>query len=30
MMLGILGQIPDSDQPKAIAKRLLDAIPSGS
>jgi len=30
MMLGILGQIPDSDGPQAIVKRLLDAVPSGS
>jgi S-adenosyl methyltransferase len=30
MMLGILGQIPDSDGPQAIVKRLLDAMPSGS
>jgi hypothetical protein len=30
MMLGILGQIPDSDQPEAIVKRLLAALPSGS
>ncbi len=30
MMLGILGQIPDSDAPEAIVGRLLDAVPSGS
>ena len=30
VMLGILGQIPDSDQPHAIVRRLLDAVPSGS
>jgi O-methyltransferase involved in polyketide biosynthesis len=30
MMLGILGQIPDSDGPEAILKRLLDAVPPGS
>ncbi len=30
MLLGILGQIPDSDGPQAIIKRLLDAMPSGS
>jgi len=30
MMLGILGQIPDSDGPEAIVGRLLDAVPSGS
>jgi S-adenosyl methyltransferase len=30
MMLGILGQIPDSDEPRAIVSRLLDALPSGS
>jgi hypothetical protein len=30
MMLGILGQISDSDGPEAIIKRLLDAVPSGS
>jgi hypothetical protein len=29
-MLGILGQIADSDHPEAIIKRLLDAVPSGS
>ena len=30
MMLGILGQIPDSDGPPAILGRLLAAVPSGS
>jgi hypothetical protein len=30
MMLGVLGQIPDSDNPHAIVSRLLDALPSGS
>jgi S-adenosyl methyltransferase len=30
MMLGIVGQVPDSDHPEAIIKRLLDALPSGS
>ena len=30
MMLGILGQIPDSDRPQLIVERLLDAVPSGS
>ena len=30
MMLGVLGQIPDSDGPQAIIKQLLDAVPSGS
>ncbi len=30
MMLGVLGQIPDSDNPHAIVRRLLDALPSGS
>ena len=30
MMLGVLGQIPDSDGPEAIVKRLLGAVPSGS
>jgi hypothetical protein len=30
MMLGILGQIPDSDHPETIACTLLDAVPSGS
>jgi hypothetical protein len=30
MLLGILGQIPDSDSPQSIIRRLLDAVPSGS
>jgi hypothetical protein len=30
MMLGVLGQIPDSDNPKSIINRMLDAVPSGS
>jgi hypothetical protein len=30
MMLGILGQIPDSDEPGSIVTRLLDALPAGS
>jgi hypothetical protein len=30
MMLGIVGQIPDSDHPESIIKQLLDALPSGS
>jgi S-adenosyl methyltransferase len=30
MMLGILGHIPDSDNPRAIVRRLLDSLPSGS
>jgi hypothetical protein len=30
MMLGILGQIPDSDHPEAIVATLVDAVPSGS
>jgi hypothetical protein len=30
MMLGILGQIPDSDEPGSIVTRLLDSVPSGS
>ena len=29
-MLGILGQIPDSDEPHSIVTRLLAALPSGS
>lgn len=29
-MLGIMGQLPDSDDPYAIAARLLDALPPGS
>ncbi len=30
MLLGIAGQIPDSDRPQSIIKRLLDPLPSGS
>jgi hypothetical protein len=30
MMLGILGQVPDSDEPAAIVARLLGGLPSGS
>ncbi|HEX9538871.1 MAG TPA: SAM-dependent methyltransferase [Streptosporangiaceae bacterium] len=30
IMLGVLGQIPDSDNPQAIVSRLLGALPSGS
>ncbi len=30
MMLGIVGQVPDSDDPQSIIKRLLDPMPSGS
>jgi hypothetical protein len=30
MLLGIMGQVADDDQPEAIIKRLLDALPSGS
>jgi hypothetical protein len=30
MMLGILGHVPDSDNPQAIVSRLLDPLPSGS
>jgi hypothetical protein len=30
MMLGILGYIPDSDNPQAIVSRLLGPLPSGS
>jgi hypothetical protein len=29
-MLGILGQLPDSDDPSGLLKQLLDALPSGS
>ena len=29
-MLGILGQIPDSDEPEALIARYLDALPPGS
>ncbi|MDX6741983.1 SAM-dependent methyltransferase [Actinocorallia sp. A-T 12471] len=30
MMLGVLGQIPDSDDPRGIVRTLVDALPSGS
>ena len=30
MMLGIVGQVSDSDQPESIIKQLLDALPPGS
>jgi S-adenosyl methyltransferase len=30
MMLGIVGQIPDSDEPESIIKRFMDAFPQGS
>jgi hypothetical protein len=30
MLLGILGQIPDSDHPEAIVAALVDAVPPGS
>jgi hypothetical protein len=30
VMLGILGQLPDSDGPHALVRRYLDALPSGS
>jgi hypothetical protein len=30
ILMGILGQLPDSDQPGAIADQLLAALPSGS
>jgi hypothetical protein len=30
ILLGILGQVPDSDDPQSIVDRLLDAVPSGS
>jgi hypothetical protein len=30
IMLGILGQLPDSDKPHALLRRYLDALPSGS
>jgi hypothetical protein len=30
IMLGIMGQLPDSDQPHALALRYLDALPAGS
>ena len=29
MMLGIVGQVSDSDQPESIIKQLLDALPPG-
>jgi hypothetical protein len=29
-MLGILGQLPDSDKPHALPRRYLDALPAGS
>jgi hypothetical protein len=30
VMLGILGQLPDSDNPHALLRRYLDVLPSGS
>jgi len=30
MLLGIMGQIPDSDHPQSVIKRLMEAMPSGS
>ncbi|ROO90556.1 S-adenosyl methyltransferase [Actinocorallia herbida] len=30
MMLGVLGQIPDADDPRGIVRTLVDALPSGS
>jgi S-adenosyl methyltransferase len=30
MMLGIVGQVSDSDHPESVIKQLLDAMPSGS
>jgi S-adenosyl methyltransferase len=30
VMLGILGQLPDSDEPHPLLRRYLDALPSGS
>ena len=30
VMLGIMGQLPDADQPHALLRRYLDALPSGS
>jgi hypothetical protein len=30
MMIGILGHVPDSDNPAAIVRRIVDALPSGS
>jgi hypothetical protein len=29
-MLGIMGQLPDSDEPEEVVRRLLDALPPGS
>ena len=30
MLLGIMGQVPDSDDPRAIIRRLMNPMPSGS
>jgi hypothetical protein len=30
MLLGIVGQVPDSDRPGSIVKRLMEPLPSGS
>jgi hypothetical protein len=30
MLLGIVGQVPDSDHPESIIKRLMEPLPSGS
>ena len=30
VMLGIMGQLPDSDRPHELARRYLDALPAGS
>jgi hypothetical protein len=30
IMLGIMGQLPDSDEPHVLLRRYLDALPSGS
>ena len=30
IMLGIMGQLPDSDEPHAVLRRYLDALPAGS
>jgi hypothetical protein len=30
VMLGIMGQLPDSEQPHALLRRYLDALPAGS
>jgi len=30
MLLGIVGQIPDSDNPQSVIKRLMEPMPSGS